>query len=47
MVERSYPASEVRVSGREEEPHFQGVVAARAQEVLEDLGHVQGQEGCP
>ena len=35
---------EVRVSGREELPHEQGAVAARAQEGLEELLHVQGQE---
>ena len=54
--ERSYPASEVRGggqeelphppkpkargSGREEQPH-----AVRAQEGLEELSHVEGQEG--
>ena len=42
---RSYPISEVRGSGREEQPHVQGAVAARAQEVLEELSHVEGQEG--
>ena len=31
-VERSYPMSEVRGSGREELPHVQGVVAATVQE---------------
>ena len=36
---------EVRGSGREEQPHVQGVVAARAQEGQEELLHVQGQEG--
>ena len=40
-----YPASEVRGSGREEQPHIQGAVAARAQEGLEELSHVEGQEG--
>ena len=29
----------------EEQPHVQGVVAALAQEGLEELFHVQGQEG--
>ena len=43
--ERSYPASEVRGGGREELPHLQGVVAARVQEGLEELFHVQGQKG--
>ena len=31
--------------GREEQPHVQGVVAARAQEGLEELSHIEGQEG--
>ena len=60
-AERSYPASEVRGSGREELPHapmpeargggredqpdVQGAVAARAQEGLEELSHIEGQEG--
>ena len=42
--ERSYPVSEVR-GGWEEQPHVQGAVAARAQEGLEELSHVEGQEG--
>ena len=45
MAKRSYPASEVRGGGWEELPHVQGAVAARAQEGLEELLHVQGQEG--
>ena len=44
-AERSYPASEVRVGGRQEQPHVQGAVAARAQEGLEELLHFQCQEG--
>ena len=44
-AERGYPASEVRGGGREEQPRLQGVVAAWAQEGLEKLFHVQGQEG--
>ena len=36
---------EVRGGGREEQPHFQRAVAARAQEGLEELFQVQGQEG--
>ena len=44
-AERSYPTPEVRGSGREKQSHVQGVVAARAQEGLEELLHVQGQEG--
>ena len=44
-AEWSYPASEARGGGREEQPHVQGAVAARAQEGLEDLSHIEGQEG--
>ena len=43
--ERSYPASEVRGGGWEEQPHVRGAVAVRAQEGLEELSHVEGQEG--
>ena len=42
---RSYPTPEARGGGWEEQPHIQGAVAARAQEGLEELLHVQGQEG--
>ena len=35
---------EAKGSGQEEIPHIQGAVAARAQEGLEELLHVQGQE---
>ena len=42
---RTYPKSKVRSSSREELPHVGGAVAARAQEGLEELFHVQGQEG--
>ena len=50
-VNRSYPSSEVRDSGKEELPHVQGVVAARVQEGREEVRkgsrfrEVQGQEG--
>ena len=44
-AERNYPTSEVRGSGWEEVPHIQGVVAAWAQEGLEALPHIEGQEG--
>ena len=37
--------SEVRGGSREEQPHLQGAVAARVQEALEELFHVQGQKG--
>ena len=39
------PTSEVRTSVQEEQPHFQGAVAEWAQEGLEELSHVEGQEG--
>ena len=44
-AERRYPASEVRGGGREDQPHVQGAVAAWAQEGLEELSCVEGQEG--
>ena len=44
-AERSYPASYARDGGREEQPHLQGMVAAWAQEGLEELFHIQGQRG--
>ena len=43
--ERSYPTSEVRGGSREDQPHVQGAVAAQVQEGLEELSHVEGQEG--
>ena len=36
---------EARGGGQEEQPHIQEAVAARAQEGLEELSHVEGQEG--
>ena len=45
MVGRSYPTREGRGGGREKQPHVQGAVAVWAQEGLEKLFHVQGQEG--
>ena len=44
-AKRSYPASEVRGGGREDQPHVQAAMAARVQEGLEKLSHVEGQEG--
>ena len=41
----SYHMPEVRSGSREEQPHIQGVVAAWAQEGLEELFHFQGKEG--
>ena len=39
------PTPEAKGGGREEQPNFQGAVATRAQEGLEELSHVEGQEG--
>ena len=37
--------SEARGGGWEEQPHVQGVVTMRALEGLEELSHIEGQEG--
>ena len=42
---RSYPTPKTRGSGWEDQPHVQGAMAVRAQEGLEELSHVEGQEG--
>ena len=39
------PKSEARGGGQEDQPHGQGAVAARVQEDLEALSHIEGQEG--
>ena len=39
------PKPEAKGSGREEQLHVQGAVAAWAQEGLEELSHNEGQEG--
>ena len=44
-AERSYPTSEVRGGGREEQPHVQGAVAVRTKEGLEELFHVKVRRG--
>ena len=44
-VGRSNCMTEARGSGREDQPHVQGSMAARAQEGLEELSHIEGQEG--
>ena len=44
-VERSYPPPEARGRSQEELPKVQGAAAVWAQEGLEELLHVQGQEG--
>ena len=46
-AKRSYPTTKVRGGGWEEQPHVQGVAASWAQEGLEELLHIQGQEGRP
>ena len=42
---RSYPTPEARGSGREDQPHVQGAVAAWAKEGLEELFHVKVRSG--
>ena len=37
--------SEARGSGQEEQPHVQGAMAVWVQDDLEELTHVEGQEG--
>ena len=44
-TERSNPTPEARGGGKEDQLHVQGAVAAWVQEGLEDLSHVEGQEG--
>ena len=39
------PKSEVRGGFQEDQPHIQGAVVVLAQEGLEELSHVEGQEG--
>ena len=39
------PKPEARGSGPEGQPHVQGAGAARVQEGLEELSHIEGQEG--
>ena len=45
LMERSNPMTKARGSGWEDQPHVQGAVAARAQEGLQELSHVEGHEG--
>ena len=42
---RHAPMPEAKGGGREEQPHVQGAVAAWVQEGLEELSHIEGQEG--
>ena len=39
------PMPKAKGGGREDQPHVQGALAARAQEGLEELSHDEGQEG--
>ena len=39
------PTPEARAGGQEDQPHVQGAMAARAQQGLEELSPVKGQEG--
>ena len=39
------PKPEANGRGGEEQPHVQGALAVRGQEGLEELAHVEGQEG--
>ena len=39
------PKPEARGGGREDQPHVQGAMAVREQEGLEQLSHIEGQEG--
>ena len=44
-AEGSNPTPEARGGGLEDQPHVQEAVAAQAQKGLEELSHVEGQEG--
>ena len=44
-AERIHPAPKARGGSWEEQSHVQGAVAVRVQEGLEELSHVEGQEG--
>ena len=45
LARRTNPMPKARGGGREGQPHVQGAVAAWVQEGLEELSHVEGQEG--
>ena len=42
---RSNRTTEARGGGREDQPHIQGAMAVWGKEDLEDLSHIEGQEG--
>ena len=45
LAGRSNPKPEARGGGWEDQPHVQGTMAVWAQESLEEISHVEGQEG--
>ena len=45
LILDSATTPEARGGGWEDQPHIQGAVAAWAQEGLEKLSHIEGQEG--
>ena len=45
LARRRNPMPKARGGGGEDQPQVQGVVAAQAQEGLEELSHTEGQEG--
>ena len=45
VARRSNPTPEVRGGGQEDQPHVQGAMDVRAQEGLEEVSHIEGQEG--
>ena len=45
VARSSYPKPKARASGREDQSHIQEAVAAQAQVGIEELSHVEGQEG--
>ena len=44
-IREEQPTPEARGGGWEDQPHVQGAMAAWAQEGLEELSHIEGQEG--
>ena len=45
MSRRTNSTPGARGGGREDQPHVQGAMAVQAQEGLEELSHMVGQEG--
>ena len=46
VAKRSHLVPEAKGGGWKEQPHVQGMVAEQAREGLEELSHIEGQEGC-